>query len=94
MDVIHRITNLKESYIIKEIKKTSWFWIEGVYQLSDAQRKRLTEAKTDKVLTEAEANSEIEKWLNEKLTGLKRPISKEKKSSNTESIEINPKLMV
>jgi hypothetical protein len=54
----------------------------------------LTEAKTDKVLTEAEANSEIEKWLNEKLTGLKRPISKEKKSSNTESIEINPKLMV
>jgi hypothetical protein len=26
----------------------------------------LIEAKTDKILTEADANSEIEKWLNEK----------------------------
>lgn len=67
LDIINRITNLKESYIIEEIKKLLDFESEeGVYQLSDEQKKRLTEAKTDKVLTEAEANSEIEKWLNEK----------------------------
>jgi len=67
LDIINRITNLKEAYIIEEIKKLLDFESEeGVYQLSDEQKKRLTEAKTDKVLTEAEANSEIEKWLNEK----------------------------
>ncbi len=67
LDIIKRITSLKESYIIEEIKNFLDFELdEGVYQLSDAQRKRLTEAKTDKVLTEAEANSEIEKWLKEK----------------------------
>lgn len=67
LDIINRITNLKEVYIIEEIKKLLDFESEdGIYQLSEEQKKRLTEAKTDKVLTEAEANSEIEKWLNEK----------------------------
>ncbi|WP_234110387.1 MULTISPECIES: hypothetical protein [Chryseobacterium] len=67
LDIINRIANLKESYIIEEIKKLLDFELdESVYQISDAQRKRLTEAKTDKVLTESQANKEIEEWLNEK----------------------------
>jgi hypothetical protein len=67
LDIINRITNLKESYIIEEIQKLLDFELDkDVYQLSDEQRKRLIEAKTDKILTEADANSEIEKWLNEK----------------------------
>lgn len=67
LDIINRIANLKESYIIEEIQKLLDFELDkDVYQLSDEQRKRLIEAKTDKILTEAEANSEIEKWLNEK----------------------------
>lgn len=67
LDIINRITNCKESYIIEEIKKLLDFELdESVYQINDQQRKRLTEAKTDKVLTEADANNEIEKWLREK----------------------------
>jgi len=67
LDIINRIANLKESYIIEEIQRLLDFELDkDVYQLSDEQRKRLIEAKTDKILTEAEANSEIKKWLNEK----------------------------
>lgn len=67
LDIINRIANLKESYIIEDIKKLLDFELDdSVYQISDAQRKRLTEAKTDKVLTESQANKEIEEWLNEK----------------------------
>lgn len=67
LDIINRIANLKELYIIEEIKKLLDFELDdSVYQISDAQRKRLTEAKTDKVLTESQANKEIEEWLNDK----------------------------
>ena len=67
LDIINRITNLKESYIVEEIKKLLDFELdENIYQVSDKQKKRLIEAKTDKVLSEAEANNEIEEWLNEK----------------------------
>lgn len=67
LDIINRITQLHESHIIEEIQKLLDFELdEGIYKLTDAQRKRLTDSKNDKRLTEAEANSEIEKWLNEK----------------------------
>ena len=33
---------------------------------SDAQKNRILEAESDKVLTEEEANREIEEWLNER----------------------------
>ena len=67
LDIINRITNLKESYIVEEIKKLLDFELdENIYQVSDKQKKRLIEAKTDKVLSEGEANNEIEEWLNEK----------------------------
>ncbi len=67
LDIINRITNLKEAHIIEEIKNLLDFELDkSVYHLSVEQRKRLTEAKADKILTETDANSEIEKWLNEK----------------------------
>jgi len=67
LDIINTITNLKESYIIEEIKKLLDFELdENTYKTTDKQRKRLTEAKSDKILSESEANNEIEKWLNEK----------------------------
>jgi len=67
LDIIKRITSLKESYIIEEIQKLLDFELdEGVYQLSEEQKNRLIEAKSDKILTEEEANREIEEWLNEK----------------------------
>jgi len=67
LDIINTITNLKESYIIEEIKKLLDFELdETIYNVSEEQRKRLIEAKSDKILSESEANNEIEKWLNEK----------------------------
>ena len=67
LDIINTITNLKESYIIEEIKKLLDFELdESTYKITDKQRKRLTEAKSDKILSETEANNEIEQWLNEK----------------------------
>lgn len=67
LDIINRITNLKEAYIIDEIKRILDFELdEGAYRISPQQRKRLTEARTDKVLTDAEANSDIERWLSER----------------------------
>ena len=67
LDIIDKIVNLKESYIIEDIKNLLDFELnEKIYQINDAQRKRLNEAKTDKILTEKEANRQIEEWLNEK----------------------------
>ena len=39
---------------------------KGEYKLSDAQKNRILEAESDKVLTDEEANREIEEWLNER----------------------------
>jgi len=61
LDIIDKIVNLKESYIIDDIKKLLDFELdERIYQLSDAQKRRLSEAKSDKILTEKEANRKIE----------------------------------
>ena len=52
LDIINTITNLKESYIIEEIKKLLDFELdENTYKTTDKQRKRLTEAKSDKILS-------------------------------------------
>jgi len=67
LDVINKITSLKETRIIKEIQKLLDFELDnGVFHVSDEQKERLTEAKSDSILTEEEANKEIEKWLQEK----------------------------
>mgnify|MGYP000907806372 FL=1 len=62
LDVINKITSLKETRIIKEIQKLLDFELDnGVFHVSDEQKERLTEAKSDSILTEEEANKEIEK---------------------------------
>mgnify|MGYP003587479423 FL=1 len=67
IDLINKITKLKEVRIIEEIQKFLDFELDkGEYKLSIAQRNRILEAENDKVLTEEEANREIEKWLNER----------------------------
>ena len=67
LDIINKIANLKESYIIEEIKSLLDFELdESIYQINETQRKRLSEAQADKILSETEADNEVEKWLNEK----------------------------
>ena len=67
IDLINKITKLKEVRIIEEIQKFLDFELdEGQYKLSDAQKNRIIEAESDKVLTEEEANREIEEWLIER----------------------------
>lgn len=67
LDIINRIATLKESYIVEEIKKLLDFEMdEKIYQLSYEQKTRLNEAKTDKLITDTEANRQIEEWLSEK----------------------------
>jgi hypothetical protein len=66
-DIINRIQNLKDSYIIEEIKQLLDFELDnGIFKLSAAQKQRLIEAESDNVLSEEQANNDIEKWLNEK----------------------------
>lgn len=67
IDLINKITKLKEVRIIEEIQKFLDFELDkGEYKLSVAQRKRILEAENDKVLTEKDANREIEEWINER----------------------------
>ncbi|QOW11551.1 hypothetical protein Q73A0000_14810 [Kaistella flava (ex Peng et al. 2021)] len=67
LDLINKITNLKEIWIIEEIQKLLDFELdEGVFEVSSLQKERLIKAKNDTVLSEEEANTEIEKWLQEK----------------------------
>ena len=70
-DLINRIINLKDDYIIDQIQRMLDFEFEdGVYKLSEEQTQRIMEAREEyasgKTLSEKEANSEIEKWLNSK----------------------------
>lgn len=67
LDVIKKITNLKEVHIIEEIQKLLDFELDkGIFQLNNAQRKRILEAKEDDITSEDDANLEIEEWLKEK----------------------------
>jgi len=67
LDLINRIANLKESRIIEEIKNLLDFEQDStVFQVSDEQKARLLKARSDEVISEDEANNEIEKWLQEK----------------------------
>ena len=70
-DIINRIKNLEDDSIIKQIQRLLDFeFEEGIYELSEEQTQRLMEAREEyssgKILSEKEANSEIEKWLNSK----------------------------
>lgn len=67
LDLINKITNLKETRIIEEIQKFLDFELdEGVFEVSALQKERLAKAKNDTILSEDDANNEIEKWLREK----------------------------
>jgi len=67
IDLINKITKLKETRIINEIQRLLDFELEkGDFRLSEVQKSRIIEAQTDTVLTEEQANNEIEEWLQEK----------------------------
>lgn len=68
IDLINKITRVKDSNIIREIKRLLDFELnEGAFKLNASQKKRITEAKSEirqkKVLSEGAANKEIEEWL-------------------------------
>ncbi|WP_407533857.1 hypothetical protein [Elizabethkingia miricola] len=64
IDIINKITRLKEARIVEEIQQILDFELDqGVFQLSDAQNKRIIEAAQDDYLTDEQANKDIDEWL-------------------------------
>ncbi len=67
LDLINKITRLKETHIIEDIQNLLNFELEeGEFHVNDLQKVRLTEAQKDSIITEDEANNEIEVWLQER----------------------------
>lgn len=70
LDIINRITELKEIRVIKEIKKLLDFELEdNLYELSSEQKNRVAEARKEykkgDYITNEEADNEIDQWLKE-----------------------------
>ena len=64
IDIINKITRLKEARIVEEIQKILDFELDqGIFQLSEAQNKRIIEAAQDDYLTDEQANKDIDEWL-------------------------------
>lgn len=64
IDIINKITKLKETRIIEEIQKILDFELDqGIFQLSEAQNNRIIEAAQDVFLTDEQANKDIDEWL-------------------------------
>ncbi|MCL1658666.1 MULTISPECIES: hypothetical protein [Elizabethkingia] len=64
IDIINKIIRLKEARIVEEIQQILDFELDqGVFQLSDAQNKRIIEAAQDDYLTDEQANKDIDEWL-------------------------------
>ena len=68
INVINRITQLKEDYLIEEIQRLLDFETEqGVYKMSATQKDRVAEArqeyKKSKTISEKAANKQIDEWL-------------------------------
>lgn len=67
LDVITKISKLKNTKLIEEIKNLLDFELDkGIFKLNDVQKNRIIEAQSDKILTEEQANKGIEQWLQEK----------------------------
>lgn len=71
IDLINRITQLKETRIIEEIQKLLDFELnKDEYILTDSQKDRISEAqeeyKKSSYLTDDKANQDIEEWLKER----------------------------
>ena len=68
INLINKITLLKESHVIEEINRLLDFELgEGIFKLTSKQHARILEAKEEykagKVLSENEANKQIKEWL-------------------------------
>ena len=66
--MVYRIAQLKENYVIDEINRILDFELgEGSFKLNSKQKARILEGreeyKAGKVLTEKEANKQIQEWL-------------------------------
>ncbi|WP_407483204.1 hypothetical protein [Elizabethkingia meningoseptica] len=60
IDIINRITKLKETRIIEEIQKLLDFELDqGTFQLNKAQKERILKANQDNILTEEQVNKDI-----------------------------------
>jgi len=71
LDVINKITELKEIRVIREIKKLLDFELdEEVFVLSKQQENRIAESRKEyangEISSNEEVNKEIDQWLNEK----------------------------
>lgn len=71
LDVINKITELKEIRVIREIKRLLDFELdEEIFELSKQQQDRIAEARKEyangDIVTHEEVKKEIEQWLNEK----------------------------
>ena len=68
LDLIHKISQLRENHIIEELSKLIDFeQSETPYKTSDVQKESILEAreeyKNGYVVSETSANAEIEEWL-------------------------------
>lgn len=71
ISIINRITKLEDESIVEQIKRLLDFELEeNIYHLSDMQKASVAEAENEykkgEILSEEQANAEIEKWLKEK----------------------------
>lgn len=71
INIINRISNLEDDAVIEKIKRLLDFELENkIYQLSDDQLNRIQEAKNEytkgRIVSNEQANKDIEQWLNEK----------------------------
>jgi vacuolar-type H+-ATPase subunit H len=68
IDLINKITQITETNVIREIKRILDFELdEGIFQLNEDQKKRISRAKMEvkqkKYITDSSANKEINEWL-------------------------------
>ena len=68
IDLINRITQLKDASLIEEIKRLMDFELDkGNFELTAEQKTRIAEAKNEyqsgKTLSESDANNQIQEWL-------------------------------
>jgi hypothetical protein len=68
IDLINKITQIKNSQVIAEINRLLDFESEkGIFKLTSKEKTRIIEGKKEyksgKVLSEAEANKQILEWL-------------------------------
>ncbi|NML59212.1 hypothetical protein [Chryseobacterium cheonjiense] len=71
IDLIKRITQLKEPRIIEELQNLLDFELStNEYILTDSQKERIAEAQQEyrksEVITDEQASQDIEQWLKEK----------------------------